>query len=135
VKEKDKESDAPSMPDQRLSFLKEKMATQLFTVVDKNKDGKVSRVEWQAHFDGARHEKEFITPDDLREAMALSALRKPPVRLLAVFKAETGSIFEGPRVGDVAPDFTLPTEDGKAEINLTKYRANRPLVLVFGNFT
>ena len=40
-----------------------------------------------------------------------------------------------PRVGDPAPDFTLPTADGQSEITLSEYAAGRPTVLVFGSFT
>jgi thiol-disulfide isomerase/thioredoxin len=40
------------------------------------------------------------------------------------------------RVGDVAPDFTLPTPDGKQELTLSKLvQAKRPVVLVFCSYT
>ena len=39
------------------------------------------------------------------------------------------------RVGDEAPDFTLPTPDGKSQITLSKLRERQPVVLVFGSFT
>lgn len=41
----------------------------------------------------------------------------------------------GPRVGDPAPDFTLPTPAGGQRITRSKFQAGRPLVLVFGSFT
>ena len=40
-----------------------------------------------------------------------------------------------PKVGDEAPDFTLPTLDGKESIKLTQHKNDRPVVLVFGSFT
>ena len=54
--------------------------------------------------------------------------------LRGFLKSEIGSPFEGPAVGRPAPDFTLRTPDGK-ELSLHDYRADRPLVLVFGSFT
>lgn len=40
-----------------------------------------------------------------------------------------------PCVGDVAPDFSLPTLDGSRTIHRGEFHENRPLVLVFGSFT
>lgn len=39
------------------------------------------------------------------------------------------------KVGDTAPDFTLPRADGGGEITLSKYRGGKPVVLVFGSLT
>jgi hypothetical protein len=38
-------------------------------------------------------------------------------------------------VGDVAPDFTLPTADRKSEVRLSSLRGRLPVVLVFGSYT
>ena len=38
-------------------------------------------------------------------------------------------------VGDSAPDFTLPTFDKSAQVNLETIRKDRPVVLVFGSYT
>jgi thiol-disulfide isomerase/thioredoxin len=39
------------------------------------------------------------------------------------------------KLGDRAPDFTLPLADGTREITLSKYHAGKPVVLVFGSLT
>lgn len=39
------------------------------------------------------------------------------------------------QVGDVAPNFTLPTQDSKASVALASFRGSRPVVLVFGSYT
>jgi hypothetical protein len=39
------------------------------------------------------------------------------------------------RVGDAAPDFTLPTLDRKQSVRLSALRGARPVVLVFGSYT
>lgn len=39
------------------------------------------------------------------------------------------------KVGDTAPDFTLPRADGAGEITLSEYQEGKPVVLVFGSLT
>ena len=39
------------------------------------------------------------------------------------------------RVGEMAPDFALPTVDRKSQVNLASFRGKRPVVLVFGSYT
>ena len=39
------------------------------------------------------------------------------------------------QVGDVAPDFRLPTLDRKATVQLSSFRGSHPVVLVFGSYT
>jgi hypothetical protein len=42
---------------------------------------------------------------------------------------------DAPKRGDVAPDFTLKTADGKGEVALASFRGKRPVVLIFGSYT
>jgi hypothetical protein len=39
------------------------------------------------------------------------------------------------RVGDLAPDFTLPTIDRRGQVTLSSHRGRRLVVLVFGSYT
>ncbi|MCS7015215.1 MAG: redoxin domain-containing protein [Gemmatales bacterium] len=39
------------------------------------------------------------------------------------------------KVGDLAPDFTLPDPTGKNSITLSAFRGNKPVVLIFGSYT
>jgi hypothetical protein len=39
------------------------------------------------------------------------------------------------RVGDPAPDFSLETYDKKARVQLSSFRSQKPVVLVFGSYT
>jgi hypothetical protein len=41
----------------------------------------------------------------------------------------------GPRIGDRAPDFKLNTKDRQQEVQLSSFKGQRPVVLVFGSFT
>jgi hypothetical protein len=59
-----------------------------------------------------------------------------PLMLLVPFKqlwfiARAGNV----RVGDLAPNFGLPTPDRKARVELAAFRGHRPVVLVFGSYT
>ena len=50
------------------------------------------------------------------------------------FRGELGVWGAGPKPGEEAPDFTLPTHDGKETITLSKSRG-KPVILIFGSFT
>ena len=39
------------------------------------------------------------------------------------------------QAGDAAPDFDLETVDHKARVQLSSFRGDRPVVLVFGSYT
>ena len=39
------------------------------------------------------------------------------------------------KVGDMAPDFTLKSPDGKQTVTLSSFRDKRPVALVFGSYT
>jgi hypothetical protein len=121
------------------------MARTLFHLFDANSNGRVSREEWDAFFARLSAGKGYFSPDDLREAMERFQLAKkdgsknkgpsPLVFLKGLLCGELGSPFEGPRVGQTAPDFTLETFDGKRHVTLSQFRGKKPVVLVFGSFT
>ncbi len=39
------------------------------------------------------------------------------------------------KVGDMAPDFALKTADRSAEVRLSSFRGQKPVVLIFGSHT
>jgi hypothetical protein len=131
---------------ERSAFLRQnRMASMWFSRLDSNSNGRVSREEWDAFFAWAARGKKYLTPEDLRAALAPPA---PPPRgarsaggpsplifVKGLLSGELGSIHEGPSVGEAAPDFTLPTPDGKKKYRLSQYRGRKPVVLVFGSFT
>ncbi len=39
------------------------------------------------------------------------------------------------KMGDMAPDFELKTADGKAQVRLSSFRGQKPVVLIFGSHT
>jgi hypothetical protein len=120
----------------------------VFMRADTDGNGKVTREELNAFFNSADSGGAgFLSLSDLQELFTPPA-GPPPSRSSAgsgrpskatlvrgLFRQEIGSLQPGPRVDESAPDFTLKTNDGKAEITLSKVVGPRPVVLVFGSFT
>lgn len=42
---------------------------------------------------------------------------------------------KAPKIGDLAPDFTLKSLDGSSETQLSKFKGSKPVVLFFGSYT
>ena len=56
--------------------------------------------------------------------------------LLFPFETMWKNARQGPlRVGDTAPDFTLPLLDRSSRVTLSSLRGMKPVVLVFGSYT
>ncbi|MBI4606458.1 MAG: hypothetical protein HY721_31215 [Planctomycetes bacterium] len=124
-------------------------AGALFQRLDRDSNGRVSRGELDRFFEEADEDGlGFLTQEDL--AAALRPRRRggggeqrretegEPSRwsfLLMLFAGQLGSLGEGPRVGEMAPDFELPAHDGRSRLRLSGARGKRPVVLVFGSFT
>ena len=122
------------------------MFKQLFGRMDANSNGRVSRQEWEAFFKQIAGDKESFTPEQLQQALQQKApgpKSGPPkkdakfttVLLKGLLNNELGSPYEGPVLNEEAPDFALPTPDGKQHIALTDFRGKKPVVLIFGSFT
>jgi hypothetical protein len=59
----------------------------------------------------------------------------PAVLIRGLFAGEIGSMNEGPKLDEQAPDFALKTVDGSETIQLSKLVGPKPIVLIFGSFT
>lgn len=73
------------------------------------------------------------TPDAFGRFMAklpMPAMMAFPFETLWM-RARAGTVH----AGDVAPDFRLPTVDHKSAVQLSSFRGDRPVVLVFGSYT
>lgn len=127
----------PPTPPQMLSQF-------LATVVDADTNGRITADELQSWFKAADKEKGgFLTLEDLVEHVNRSiaelsksgeAMPGPDEMLAMFFRGELGMWTTGPKPGAEAPDFTLPTHDGKQTVTLSKSRG-KPVVLIFGSFT
>jgi hypothetical protein len=119
------------------------MANRLFRKLNAEGSGRLTREEWVQFFDKASRGKDHLSADDFRDALLAgwgtpsrpSDMPSTAVLIRGLFAGELGSMNEGPKLNDVAPDFTLKTADGKDTIALAKLLGRKPVVLVFGSFT
>lgn len=120
------------------------MAAALFRPADRNGDGWLAADEWNAVF--KRADKPTLSQEGVRKLLFPKPPKKskdsaendgptPDVLIKGLFAGEIGSMKEGPKVGDLAPDFTLRTSDGKQSIQLKDRIGGKPVVLIFGNFS
>jgi alkyl hydroperoxide reductase subunit AhpC len=119
----------------------------VFMRADADGNGKVTPEEMNAFFKASDSGGEgFLSLSDLQEAFAPPPAARSsapagagrPTKAMLVrglFRQEIGSLQPGPKVDESAPDFTLKTNDGKAEITLSRLLGPKPVVLIFGSFT
>jgi hypothetical protein len=120
-----------------------RLADRLFGKLNADKDGRLTKNELMQFFDKAAQGKDHLSPDDFRDALLGGLFSRPKpadipsqaVLIRGLFAGELGSLNEGPKLNDPAPDFTLKTSDGKETIQLAKRIGPKPVVLVFGSFT
>ena len=122
-------------------------ARSFFRTLDSDSNGRVSRGELSKFFDRAdREQLGFLTPEDLEVALSEPdpsrakerGKNEDPSRwqmLSRLLSGQLGSLRGGPALGELAPDFTLKTRDGKTSITLSSSRRKKPVVLIFGSFT
>ena len=116
----------------------------LSAVIDTDSNGRITPEELQNWLKGADKDKAgFLTVDDVLDDFnrAIADLNSggddmpsPDKMLSMFFRGELGVWGAGPKPGEDAPDFTLPTHDGKETITLSKSRG-KPVILIFGSFT
>jgi hypothetical protein len=119
------------------------MANRLFRKLNAQRDGRLTKEELLQFFDKAAQGKDHLSADEFRDALLAgmfggyrpSDIPKPAVLVRGLFAGELGSMQEGPKLNEPAPDFTLKTVDGKETIQLARRIGPKPIVLVFGSFT
>lgn len=89
-------------------------AIELLRKLDKNDDGAIDRGE-------------------LGVLMRSGSGGRPGEIITPAAKGER--IAEKLKVGDVAPDFTLPLLSGQAKITLSGFQGQKPVVLIFASYT
>jgi hypothetical protein len=122
-----------------------RIASYLFYRLNKSGDGRLTREEWMKFFDEVARGQDHMNPPDLwaglfggprpKGGTSHNEMPAPQVLVRGLFRGEVGSIQEGPKLNDPAPDFTLKTRDGKETVHLGSLLGKKPVVLVFGNFT
>ncbi|MFN0021707.1 MAG: hypothetical protein ACKVP0_25955 [Pirellulaceae bacterium] len=127
----------PQTPPQMLSRL-------LSGLLDTDSNGRITAEELQAWLKRADKEQAgFLTGEDLldnfnefiaEQNSGPDDFPTPDEMLKMFFRGELGVWAPGPKQGEDAPDFTLPTHDGKQTITLSKSRG-KPVILILGSFT
>jgi hypothetical protein len=118
---------------------------QFYGRADADHNEKLTAAEWQAMFKKAAKGKDALSREELHALLfppppppsknPAAGMPTPLTLLKGLFDGEIGSFHEGPDVGQLAPDFTLTSFDDELTIRLSKFRGNKPVVLVFGSFT
>jgi hypothetical protein len=119
------------------------MANRMFRKINTGGNGRLTREEMIQFFEKAANGKEFLSPEEFREALmgGISGGFLPgdaptrPILIRGLYEGSLGSMHEGPKVDELAPDFTLKTVDGKKSIHLADLIGQKPVILVLGNFT
>ncbi len=123
-----------------------RLVNPFFGRADADHDEKISAAEWQALFKQMANGKDSLNREELH-ALLFPPPPPPPAKkpgagmpspltlLKGLFDGEIGSFHEGPALGRLAPDFTLPRHDEDKTITLSQFRGKKPVVLIFGSFT
>lgn len=116
---------------------------RIFRRLDTHGTGGLTREDWNRLFDDASGGKQTMSARDFAAALLRGegggftpgdAPTKESL-LKGLFAGEIGSMVEGPHVGDRAPVFQLRSPRGGETISIETLIGEKPLVLVFGNFT
>jgi alkylhydroperoxidase family enzyme len=120
------------------------MLNRIYRRLDSDGDAKLTKDELAKFIEKAGQGESALSPEQFRDAL-LGGMSgggfipgdAPTTEQLirGLFAGEVGSINEGPKLDQPAPNFTLKTVDGSRSIQLSELVGKKPLVLVFGNFT
>ena len=116
---------------------------RIFRRIDSKGAGAITRDQWLEFFDKAAQGTELLTSEDFSGTLLAGFSgsftpgdRPDPSQLVrGLFAGEIGSMFEGPKIGQQAPWFKLRKAEQEGSIELSSLIGEKPVVLVFGNFT
>lgn len=121
------------------------MARMFLMRADRDENGKLSQKEWNGLFERLTKGQGEVDLESVRKLLfpappprpkgAPSDMPSTATLVQALYRGELGSPYPGPRLGDYAPDFTLPTHDGTGKVALRSFRGQKPVALIFGSFT
>ena len=105
-----------------------------FDLVDENSDGFVTLQEIEARPPGGGPPggKGGPLPGSMQKGKKESKRDLSPA---AAERAKRQQLDTGPKVGDIAPTFTLMSLDGKEATDLAKFKGRKPVVLFFGSYS
>lgn len=125
-----------------------KPSEALFFMLDRDSNGRVDQREIMQMMAGLDEERNgYLTPDEFAKGFSMfdklpakkpkaPARKEDPNRMLnMLFSGELGTLTDGPKLGQLAPDFELPLLKGTSKVKLSKFRGDKIVVLNFGSFT
>lgn len=119
------------------------MINRIFRKIESSGDGLMTQQEWNSYFIRIADGAESLRTEQLRDAWlgkpssSFSPGDAPRKEMLirGLMAGEIGSLQEGPDLNAAAPDFELRCQDGTGPVRLSSLIGDKPIVLVFGNFT
>jgi thiol-disulfide isomerase/thioredoxin len=116
---------------------------RIYRRIDAKGSGKLSKEDWLSFFDRAAGADGLLSPEDFSGVVlagyggSFAPGDGPDAQTLirGLFAGEIGSMLEGPKIGQRAPVFQLRSVDGDGTIDMGGLLGEKPLVIVFGNFT
>lgn len=112
-------------------FLTRRSRTSAVRTLDADKDGKLAASEITSVFTAADADGDGVVSGSDLGAQARNAGGRNRQR----GRRGRGDAAGVPQPGDAAPDFTLPTKDGKSQVTLSAFAGKRPVALIFGSYT
>jgi hypothetical protein len=107
-----------------------------FKRLDRDGDGVLTEADFDWSFKPpSAPPKEARSGDGKTGAGKSGGMPSREILLQGLFNGEIGSPYEGPRVGQRAPRFVLPTHDGMRTVALADHIGRKPVVLIFGSLT
>jgi hypothetical protein len=116
-------------------------AFPLFRHIDANSDGRIAPEEWQTAFEKSAGEKGHLTDEDLERfvylprAQTAQKRKEAQATRPATHRDDPTRGNGGPQLGELAPDFDLRTPDESARVQLSSFRRQKPVALIFGSYT
>lgn len=112
-------------------------SADFFKRLDRNGDGVLTPADFDWSFKPPSAPPKGARTGDGKPDPPKSGGGMPPreVLLQGLFNGEIGSPYEGPRIGQRAPRFVLPTHDGARTVALADHIGRKPIVLIFGSLT
>ncbi|MEX0641542.1 MAG: hypothetical protein WD468_02515 [Pirellulales bacterium] len=118
-----------------------KMAARVFKKLNAQADDGLTKDELLKFFEKAARGKVSLSADDFRDALLAGDVAKPSempstaVLVRGFFAGDLGSMHEGPKLNEAAPEFRLQAVEGSQTVQLSKLVGSKPVMLVFGSFT
>lgn len=110
-------------------------APDLFDRLDRDQDGVLTAADFDWSAPHADKKEKRDSKDKSEKKDRKGGMPSREVLLAGLVRGEIGSPYEGPRPGQPAPLFSLPTQDGGRTVSLADQLGRAPVVLIFGSFT